>query len=259
MSLLSRVQRGRAHRPPRLLVYGTEGIGKSTFAAGAPKPVFVQTEDGLDGIGCARFPLARNYDEVLGALGELRAEEHDFETVVIDSLDWLERMIWDKVCQESGAKSIEKADGGFAKGYTHALTYWREVVEQLNTLRNERNMVVLLIAHAKIEKFEDPESSPYDRYSPRLHKHAVALVSEWCDAVLFATRKIRTQTEEAGFNRKRTIAHALGKDGGERVLRCVGGPACIAKNRYGVIADLPLSWAAFVAALSSSHSDEGEI
>src|SRR4030065_167418 len=77
-----------------------------------------------------------------------------------------------------------------------------------------------------------------------------ALVSEWCDAVLFATRKIRTQSEDAGFNRKRTIAHAIGKDGGERILRCVGGPSCVAKNRYGIIEELPLSWAAFVTAFS---------
>jgi hypothetical protein len=257
MSLMSRVQRGRTPKPPRLLVYGTEGIGKSTFAAGAPRPVFVQTEDGLDEIDCDKFPLATTYDEVLAALAELRAEPHEYETVVIDSLDWLERMIWDKVCQESGAKSIEKADGGYAKGYTHALTYWREVVEHLNVLRNARGMVVVLIAHAKVEKFEDPESSPYDRYSPRLHKHAAALVSEWCDAVLFATRKVRTQTEDAGFGRKRTIAHALGKDGGERVLRAVGGPSCIAKNRYGLTEDLPLSWAAFVAALSNHQPANG--
>jgi hypothetical protein len=257
MSLMARVQRGRTPKPPRLLVYGTEGIGKSTFAAGAPNPVFVQTEDGLDEIDCDKFPLATAYDEVLAALAELRSEPHEYETVVIDSLDWLERMIWDKVCQESGAKSIEKADGGYAKGYTHALTYWREVVEHLNALRNTRGMVVVLIAHAKVEKFEDPESSPYDRYSPRLHKHAAALVSEWCDAVLFATRKVRTQTEDAGFGRKRTIAHALGKDGGERVLRTVGGPSCIAKNRYGLTEDLPLSWAAFVAALSNHQPANG--
>ncbi len=257
MSLMARVQRGRTPKPPRLLVYGTEGIGKSTFAAGAPKPVFVQTEDGLDEIDCDKFPLATAYDEALAALAELRSEPHEYETVVIDSLDWLERMIWDKVCQESGAKSIEKADGGYAKGYTHALTYWREVVEHLNALRNTRGMVVVLIAHAKVEKFEDPESSPYDRYSPRLHKHAAALVSEWCDAVLFATRKVRTQTEDAGFGRKRTIAHALGKDGGERVLRTVGGPSCIAKNRYGLTEDLPLSWAAFVAALSNHQPANG--
>ena len=97
---------------------------------------------------------------------------------------------------------------------------------------------VMLLAHAKVEKFEDPEASPYDRFSPRLHKHAAALVTEWCDAVLFATRKFRTQTEETGFGRKRTTAHAVGKDGGERILRTVGGPSCVAKNRYGLDAEL---------------------
>jgi hypothetical protein len=237
-------------------VYGTEGIGKSTFAAGAPRPVFVQTEDGLDEIDCTRFPLASSFEEVLGALAELRAEQHDYETVVVDSLDWLERLIWDRVCQEAGAKSIEKADGGYGRGYVHALTYWREVVEHLNALRSGRNMAVILIAHAKVEKFEDPESSPYDRYSPRLHKHAAALIGEWSDAVFFAIRKLRIQTEDAGFSRKRTIALAVGKDGGERVLRCVGGPSCVAKNRYGINEELPLSWAAFVQALSN-HQQEG--
>jgi hypothetical protein len=118
-------------------------------------------------------------------------------------------------------------------------------------------MVVLLISHAKVEKFEDPESSPYDRYSPRLHKHAGALIGEWVDAVLFATRRMRTQSEDAGFGRKRTIAHAVGKDGGERILRCVGGPSCIAKNRYGINDDLPLSWAAFMAALSNPTTQHG--
>jgi hypothetical protein len=257
MSSLARVQRGRVAKPPRLLVYGTEGIGKSTFAAGTPHPIFIQTEDGLDEIDCAKLPLARTYDEVPSVLNELCTQPHDFEAVVIDSLDWLERLIWDRVCRESGVSSIEKADGGFAKGYVHALTYWREIVGLLDRLRNDRGMVVILIAHARVEKFEDPESSPYDRYTPRLHKHAAAFVSEWCDAVLFATRKFRTQTEDAGFNRKRTIAHAIGKDGGERVLRAVGGPSCVAKNRYGITEELPLSWAAFVAALPN-HQPQGD-
>jgi hypothetical protein len=257
VSLIARVQRGRAAKPPRILLYGIEGIGKSTLGSQAPQPIFVQTEDGLDEIDCARFPLATTYSEVLTALTELRTEQHEYESVVVDSLDWLERLIWDRVCQDSGVQSIEKADGGFAKGYTHALTFWREIVDHLNRLRNERGMVIVLIAHAKVEKFEDPESSPYDRYSPRLHKHAAALISEWCDAVLFATRKFRTQTEDTGFNRKRTIAHALGKDGGERVLRCVGGPSCIAKNRYGIVGEVPLSWAAFMTALAQKQT-EGE-
>ncbi len=153
-------------------------------------------------------------------------------------------------------KNIEKADGGYARGYMHALNYWREILEQLDHLRNERGMVVVLIAHAKVERFEDPEASPYDRYSPRLHKHATALVTEWCDAVLFATRKFRTQSDDAGFGRKRTIAKAIGKDGGERILRTTGGPSCVAKNRYGLTEELPLSWSAFMNALTNQPSPE---
>jgi hypothetical protein len=255
MSLMARVQRGRTPKPPRILLYGVEGIGKSTFGSQAPKPIFIQTEDGLDEIDTDKFPLATSYDDVVAALTELRNQQHDYETVVLDSLDWLERLVWDKLCGQYGVTSIEKVDGGYARGYIHALTYWREIIAHLNVLRNERGMVVLLIAHSKVERFEDPESSPYDRYSPRLHKHAAALVSEWSDAVLFATRRIRTQSEDAGFNRKRTIAHAIGKDGGERILRCVGGPSCIAKNRYGIADDLPLSWPAFMAALSLNQKE----
>ena len=253
MSLLSHVQRGRQPMPPRLILYGTEGIGKSTFASQAPAPIFLQTEDGLAEIECDKFPLATTFEEVQAALSELHAEQHDYQTVVIDSLDWLERMIWDVLCRQYSVTSIEKVDGGYAKGYTHALTYWRQVLEALSRLRNDRGMVVICIAHAKVEKFDDPESSAYDRYSPRLHKHASALVCEWSDAVLFANRKFRTQTEDAGFNRKRTIAAAIGKGGGERILRCVGGPSCIAKNRFGIVEELPLSWAAFMDALTNSQ------
>jgi hypothetical protein len=142
--------------------------------------VFVPTEDGLDEIDCAKFPLAATLDEVLAALAELRTQPHDFETVVLDSLDWLERLIWDRVCAEFSVKNIEKADGGYARGYTHAVTHWREVVDQLNLLRSQRGMVVVLIAHAKVEKFEDPEAPPYadqirNRLEKSLHKRAKEL------------------------------------------------------------------------------------
>lgn len=257
MSVLAQIQRGLTPAPPRIMLYGVEGIGKSTFASEAPKPIFVQTEDGLAQIACDKFPLAGSFEDVQLALSELYSQQHGYETVVIDSLDWLERLIWDAVCKEYGVKSIEKADGGYARGYSHALTYWRQILDLLGVLRADKGMVVLLIAHTKVERFEDPESSAYDRYSPRLHKHAAALICEWCDAVLFATRKIRTQTEDAGFNRKRTIANAIGKGGGDRILRCVGGPSCIAKNRYGIAEELPLSWAAFMAALSNDQPTGG--
>lgn len=155
---------------PRLIVYGTEGIGKSTFASEAPQPIFVQTEDGLAEIDCDKFPLATKYDDVVTALADLRQEQHDYETVVVDSLDWLERLVFDKLCAEHSATSIEQVAGGYSKGYTLALTFWRQILDTLNLLRNERGMVVIGIAHSKVEKFDDPESSAYDRYSPRLHK-----------------------------------------------------------------------------------------
>ena len=256
MRLMNEIKRGRQPKPPRLLVYGTEGIGKSSFAAQAPAPIFIQTEDGLSEIECDKFPLAKRFEAVQGALLELYSEQHDYQTVVIDSLDWLERVIWDELCRQHQVASIEKVDGGYGKGYTHALTYWRQILDSLDRLRVERGMIVVCIAHAKIEKFEDPEASAYDRYSPRLHKHACALVSEWCDAVLFATRKIRVQSEDAGFNRKRGIAFGLGKDGGDRVLRTIGGPSCVAKNRYSLPEELPLSWPDFMAALTNSTTSQ---
>ena len=98
MTLLSRIERGRTPMPPRIITYGVEGVGKSTFASESLRPIFIQTEDGLGQIECDKFPLAGSFEEVHRALGELHTEDHDFETVVIDSLDWLERLIWDAVC-----------------------------------------------------------------------------------------------------------------------------------------------------------------
>ena len=134
-------------------------------------------------------------------------------------------------------------------------SYWRSLVNDLDTLRHRRGMGVILLAHAKVERFEDPEHSAYDRYSPRLHKHINALLTEWVDAVLFATRKIITKTEEAGFNRTRTTAAGLGKEGGERILRCVGSPSCVAKNRYSLPAELPLSWEAVINAMANIQTE----
>ena len=249
MSLLENITRGRESKPPRLFVYGQEGVGKSTLGASAPNPVFVQTEDGLGEIDTAKFPLAKNLDDALKNLAALRDEPHDFQTVVLDSADWLERLIWDRVCQDFGVRSIEKADGGYGKGYVHALTYWRQIVSLLNDLRNVRGMIVIVIAHSKVERFEDPENAAYDRYTPRLHKLATSLLCEWADAVLFATKRFRVQKEQGtGFQGDRAIATAIGADGGERVLRTVGSPACIAKNRFNLPGEIPLSWQSFIAA-----------
>ena len=242
MSLISSITKGREAQPPRIMIYGSEGVGKSTFAALAPNPVFVQTEDGLSEIDCSKFPLAKSFDDVVLQLQAVRDEQHDYGTVVIDSLDWLERLVWDRVCADYGVKSIEKADGGYGKGYVHALTYWRQIVSLLNDIRARKGMAVILIAHAAVERFEDPEHAAYDRYTPRLHKKACSLVCEWVDAVLFASRRMRVDSTTGK-------AAPVGADGGERIRRTNGSPAGIAKNRFGLPTELPLSWSAFVEAL----------
>jgi hypothetical protein len=229
--------------PPRILVHGVAGIGKSTFAAGANKSVFVCTEDGLGLLDVPRFPLARTFDEVMEALAALYSEDHGFATVVVDSVDWLEPLIWQRACRDHGWSSIEEA--GYGKGYVAALDLWRQYLEGLNALRDERGMTAIQIAHTDIKRFDSPEHEPYDRYVIKLHARAAALLQEHSDVVLFANYRISTVKADVGFNKK--VTRALGS--GERVLYTAERPAFLAKNRYGLPDSLPLSWAAFAEAM----------
>lgn len=240
MTLLSQIHVGKKPAKRRTMLYGVQGIGKSTWAASAERPVFVPTEDGLGGIDCASFPLATSLQQVLDALGELHDHPHDFATVVIDSLDWLEQLVFAKVCEEHNAKSIE--DIPYARGYTFALTHWRGLLTGLDMLRYRRGMAVILLAHSKVERFENPETSAYDRYVPRLQKLAAATMMEWCDEVLFATYKVFTTSEDLGFKRKRSQGHNAT---GERVVRTSERPAHMAKNRLGMPQEIPMAWAAY--------------
>ena len=252
MKLLEQVRSGPSPAPRRVMLYGTHGIGKSSFASNAPKPIFLQTEDGLGEINCDKFPLTTSFDEAMKALSELYTDKHPFRTVVVDSLDWLERLIWSDVCRKRNVESIE--DIGYAKGYTFALTQWREFLEGLTALRGDKGMTIVLIAHAKIERFENPETETYDRYVPRLHKLASAVVQEWCDEVLFASYKIHTKQTEEGFNRKR----AQGIGTGERIIRTQERPAHMAKNRLNLPDELPLDWAAYAQHLTNGKTKGGK-
>jgi hypothetical protein len=229
------------------MLYGTHGIGKSTFASCTPKPVFLQTEDGLGEIECDKFPLITTFDQAMQALSELYSEKHSYRTVVVDSLDWLERLIWAEVCRKRNVESIE--DIGYAKGYVFALTQWREFLEGLSALRCEKGMMVVLIAHARIERFANPETDSYDRYVPRLHRLASQVLQEWCDEVLFATFKVYTKQTDEGFDRKRT----QGIGTGERIIRTVERPAHVAKNRLNLPEDMPLDWNVYAQHLGNGH------
>lgn len=246
MSALDRLRRGKQPRPPMMAVYGPHGVGKSTLAAEAPAPVFICTEDGLGSIDTTSFPLVRSYEEFVGALGELITEKHEFSTVVIDSLDWLEPLVWAEACKRHGKPDIEAF--GYGKGYLAATDIWREVILGLTTLRDQKNMLVIMLAHADVKRFDSPETEPYDRYNIKLHKSAAALVVEACDIVGFANFKTIVTKTDTGF--KKEVRRGITT--GERLLYTVEKPAYIAKNRYALPESLPLSWAALNDAINAS-------
>jgi hypothetical protein len=256
---LATIKRGRDSKPPRICLYGPEGIGKSTFAAGCPVPVFIQLEDGLDEIDADKFPKAETLEQVKDQLDVLIVENHQYQTVVIDTADWLEKLIHKEVCRRDNKPSIELCNGGYGKGYGIALDIWKnEILARLDALRT-KGMIVVLLAHARVERFEDPDQSvSYDRYSLKLNCSksfsSQALISEWVDALLFATRKVIVRTEETKPGKVRGTAVGLGADGGTRIIRPYGSPSAVAKNRYGISTEIPLSWQAFLEAVTASRA-----
>ena len=231
--MLETITRGKTFGAPRILLYGMEGIGKSTFAANFPDPVFVQTEDGLGNIDCAKFPLAQSAEEAFKQLDALRSP-NEFQTVVVDSLDWLERLIWDQVAKDAKVDSIEKI--GYGKGYVIALTYWRKILDVLSAL-HAQNKIVLLLAHAVAEDYTDPEVANLKRFTPRLHKTARSLIAEYVDVILLATRQ---------------YGAAKGDANNPRIVRTEASPFQVAKSRYDVPAELPLDANAVLDAIRNS-------
>lgn len=238
--------------PPRIIIYGNHGLGKSTFGSMAPNAVFIQTEDGLAGIDTPRFPKANTFDDVISQLGELYTEEHEFKTVVIDSLDHLEPLVWAKVVEENPSAGKDRvAQGiesyGYGKGYVMALDIWREYLTAVDMLRTEKGMVVIQTAHAQVKRFENPQTDPYDRYEMKLHQRASALLQEKADIVLFTAMHtgVVKSKDKMGSERVRAIG------GGDRYLYTEERPAFQAKNRFSLPAEIPFDrdggyWGVFV-------------
>ncbi len=237
---LQSISRGQAVRAPRILLYSSHGVGKSTFGAGADAPIFIQTEDGADELGVARFPLASQYQDLIDAIGALYNEEHDFRTVVVDTIDWADQLIWSAINAKNSAQDL-----AYGKGAVIAAEYWRGLLDGLNALRNDRGMAVVLLAHTQVKRFDSPEVEPFDRYMPKLQERSSQLIQEWCDAVLFANYKMFTTASDVGFNKKVT----RGISTGERVMYTSERPAYLAKNRYNLPHELPLSWPALMQAM----------
>lgn len=240
---LKSIRPTRRPMPPRLLFFGPHKIGKSTLAAGAPSPIFIPTEDGQDQIESKAFPLCRSWADVLAAVATLYTEPHDYQTVVLDSVDWAEQLAQKAVCAEWKETSIEKVDKGYGHGYTYAADKMRELLEGLNALREKRGMAVILLAHAEIKNFNDPMSEAYDRYQIKCAKAVGKLIQEWSDAIGFCHLQTFTKTEEQGFGKERVRAVTA-----RRVVSFEPSASYDAGSRYG-LKEMDLNFAAIAAAM----------
>ena len=234
VSGLASIRKGIVHKPPRIFLYGVHGIGKSTLAANAPKPIFICTEEGAEEIDVDKFPKASSSDDVLNALRTLYKESHDYETVVLDSADWLEDFINLELAANYTAKEL-----GYGHDAVLAEQRVADVLTALNFLRDKRKMSVVIVAHCEIRRFDSPLTEPYDRYQPKLKRGFSALMQEWADCVLFATYDVSVAKEDVGFNK----SVRRGISSGDRILYTEERPAFYAKNRYDMPAELPLSFA----------------
>ena len=244
---LASISKTRRIRSPKIVVVGQGKIGKTTFAAMAPNAIGILTEDGADMVNANAFPLASSLNDVYSAIDTLINEEHEFQTLFIDSLDWLEPMVQEHVCKQNNWKNIEQP--GFGKGYVAAAEEWRNLLSGLEVLRSAKGMGIILIAHDKIKRIEDPLTEGFDSHVLKLHDRAGALVSEWADVIGYAGYRIFTSKTDAGFGNKETKATTTG----ERILHVEPHPAHCGGNRFG-LSNMPLDWVAFQDALTTAQS-----
>ena len=231
------INTGIQNKPIKAVVYGPEGIGKSTFASRFPAPLFIDTEGSTSRLDVARTDTPSSLAMLSSQLTELSQNDHGYKTLVLDTADWAERLCVKAVCDKNGKTGIE--DFGYGKGFTYVYEEMGRILNQLTTIW-EHGMNIVITAHAAIRKFEQPdEMGAYDRWELKLINapkcNVCAMVKEWADIVLFANYK--------------TYAVAVDKDGkkhkaqgGERVMYTSHSPCWDAKNRFDLPPELPFDF-----------------
>lgn len=232
--------------PVKTVLYGPEGIGKSTFASHFPDPVFIDTEGGTKRLNVKRLPKPTSWAMLLDEVAEVRKGSVPCGTLVIDTADWAERLCIQAVCAKAKVNGIE--DFGYGKGYTYVKEEFGKLLDALEEVLQAGHNVVVL-AHAAITKFEQPDAvGNYDRWSMKTSKQVAPLLREWCDMLLFANYK--TVVEKAGSS-----PNAKNKaSGGRRVLYTTHHPCWDAKNRFGLLEEVPFEYASIAACIPGAMS-----
>ena len=235
---LKKLERPRGQRPIIATFFGEGGMGKSTLAAMFPKPVFIRTEDGTASLAgndeVMLFPLVSSSQEVLDQIEALATQEHDFKTLVLDSITQLATMIEHEiVAADPKAKSINQAGGGYGAGYNTAAEKHRQVREWAGALAYERGMNVVFIGHADTETLDLPDFDPFARYTVRMHKKSLPHYTDNVDLV--GLIRLKTYVRGDG-DKKRAIST------GDREIICFPQASSVTKNRFNITQPLPFTF-----------------
>lgn len=225
--------------PPKIILYGRNGIGKSYFASSAPSPIFLDLDENI-----YELPVISNrtlgvdlktFEDVLGFMGLLFNEEHEFKTLVIDSLSSLERLITQKVLYDNHVNSL--ASFKYGQGNLKMIPLWEEFFTKLKKLWKRKSMTILLLGHDRERREETVSGISYTQHQLNLYDKASEILRNWCSCVLFAEDEIELSEESVEFKKK-----VPKTKNSTRILHTDGGTAFLAKNTYNLPPSLPLNW-----------------
>ncbi|MBU2788615.1 ATP-binding protein [Acidithiobacillus sp. VAN18-1] len=247
MGLLN-LQEGGQMEPVRMILYGKNGIGKTTFGAGMPQPFILAVEDGI-GPMPVMYDRAhhKTYDQIVGTLMEVGGyfQSGRFRSLVVDSMDALQVKVFDKILSEHGKKHI--GDFSYGKGYELFKQEWESFKDLMERFRVELGANVLLIAQCDSRTIADPINGDHNSNTMRLDKRASGVLRDWADLVGFA------QLESNPIRNKDGEIVRL-QETGRRILRTSPSEAFDAKNRFNLPPTLPLAWVAVEQAIKEAYA-----
>ena len=229
-----KIESGLEKRPLKVVIYGAEGIGKSTFASQFPEPLFLDTEGGTSSLNIRRVKCGSSWEYLLSCVNEVIKDPSICKTLVIDTADWAESLCTKYVCEKYRKSNIEEF--GFGKGYVYLQDEFSKLLTALDKLI-ELGVNAVVTAHGKPRKFELPEEAgQFDRWEMKLTKQVAPLLKEWCDMLLFCNYKTYVVTTENNTKKAQ---------GGKRVVYTSHHACWDAKNRYGLPDELDLDFKGF--------------
>lgn len=252
MGIEQMIKKGTTKRPPRILLMGVEGIGKSTAGLHLPNPVFLCAENGLVG---KQFADVHNYSpmcwsEIYEFVLFLISGKHNYQSLVIDTIDWLEPLLFKHIANKENKGNIE--DIGFNKGYKLAAAELRTLLEFLERLNIERNFNFLFNAHTTIKTFTNPLSDNYDRYEIKMHKEIAGIFKEWCDCMLFANYALTLKGRKNDLKKKADLTDK------KRIVYTERTAGYDAKNRYNLPSEIVFDMSVILNLINSYDDDDKE-